>query len=137
MMRAGEGTSPQELLPGEGCRKQQQHPAPQRCWQRAGAFPALPGSPRLCSQPDTFTAASRASLPSAGHFPGERRSAKRYLKKSYACPYLRKREGVCAGPVPGLRASLASTPSPAGVRTLLLRASLRLNTSRKCSASSG
>lgn len=106
-------------------------PAPQSCWQRAGA------SRRSRSQPDTFPAASRAKLPNAGHFPGGLGSAKRYLKKSCAWPYLRKREGVCAGPGPGLRASPASTPAPAGVRTLLLRASRRLDTSRKCSASSG
>ncbi|XP_074401841.1 acyl-coenzyme A thioesterase 11 isoform X2 [Zonotrichia albicollis] len=73
----------------------QHHPgAPQSCWQRASA------SHRSRRQPGTFPAASPAKLPSAGHFPGGPRSAKRYLKKSCAWPYSRKRAGVCAWPRP-------------------------------------
>uniref|UniRef100_A0A8C5NI67 Acyl-coenzyme A thioesterase 11 n=3 Tax=Passerellidae TaxID=1729112 RepID=A0A8C5NI67_JUNHY len=90
---AGEGMPPRSRSLGRD--EGRHHPgAPQSCWQRASA------SRRSRRQPGTFPAASPAKLPSAGHFPGGPRSAKRYLKKSCAWPYSRKRAGVCAWPRP-------------------------------------
>ncbi|XP_063022228.1 acyl-coenzyme A thioesterase 11 isoform X2 [Melospiza melodia melodia] len=72
---------------------------------KASIIPALRraaagASRRSRRQPGAFPAASPAKLPSAGHFPGGPRSAKRYLKKSCAGPHARKRAGVCAWPRP-------------------------------------